>query len=218
MVKLNIAIPTCKTEAELIPLLREIRETASTNIHELRLIHTCYPGSAAKNRNIALDKTGEFEPIIMLDDDITGFRRGWDEELIRPLFNNGLGTHSNVALVSARLMNVKGMPAHMMGENYDMTKPIVEVDVKRLPTACIAFLKHPLIRFDEQFIGSGFEDDDFCKQLQNLYPDGRFVINNGVVVVHKNEMKNQKTGFWYYNKAYYLRKWTDETSRWDGDR
>lgn len=218
MIKVNIAIPTCKTEAELIPLLQEIRETVSTNIRELKLIHTCYPGSAAKNRNIALDKIAEYEPVIMLDDDVTGFRHGWDEELIRPLYQGSTGIHSDVALVSARLFNSKGVPAHMMGDNYDMTQALVEVDAKRLPTACIAFIKDSGIRFDEQFIGSGFEDDDFCKQLQENYPNGRFVINNKVVVVHKNEMKNQKTGFWYYNKAYYLRKWTDETSRWDGDK
>ena len=42
---------------------------------------------------------------------------------------------------------------------FDLTKD-KPIPSKKIPTACIAFRKTHL-RFDEKFIGSGFEDDDF---------------------------------------------------------
>lgn len=197
-------------------MLQEIRNSLVMDVHDVKLIHTCMPCSAAKNRNIALSKTNDYEFVIMMDDDITGFTLGWELTMIQPLIEHAISpeTYKEVALVSARLMRIDGKPAHMMGDNYDMSKQYVEVESRLLPTACIAFVKHPDIEFDEQFIGSGFEDDDFCKQLQALYPNGKFIINNNVCVVHTNEMKNQKGPFWEYNKSYYLQKWPSEENRW----
>ena len=217
--KINIAIPTIKTEKEILPLLETIRNTLITDERTVNIVHTCLQASAARNRNYALSKIQDHELVIMLDDDITGFTAGWERRLIQPFCIDSdvplfCPEFKRIAMVSARLLKADGRTAHMMGENYDMSADIVVVDKRRLPTACIAFIKQPAMKFDEQFVGSGFEDDDFCRQVQNLCPKGQFVINNTVKLIHANEMKNQKGPFWEYNKRHYLRKWPDEENRW----
>ena len=47
------------------------------------------------------------------------------------------------------------------------------------------------MRFDEQFIG-GFEDTDFCKQMEMAYPNKHTVINENCRLVHLNEKKRQE--------------------------
>ncbi len=175
----------------------------------INVIATCTNGSAAQNRNIALSHAAIGEIVIMLDDDITGFFNGWVEELIKPL------ALDDVVLVSARLLKPNGSLGMMSGDNYDLSEDYVECTQfpKRVPTACIAFRNNG-VTFDENYIGSGFEDDDFCRQLAKKYPKGKFIINNAVQLIHLNEMKNQKGVFWKNNKYYYLVKWNDEMDRW----
>jgi hypothetical protein len=110
-------------------------------------------------------------------------------------------------------MRPSGRPGVMVGDNYDMTSDYSLVESRRLPTACIAFV-HDGMKFDEKFRGSGFEDDDFCKRKAEHYPNGMFVINNLVKLVHNNEMKNQKGDYWAHNKKHYLNKHKDEENRW----
>ncbi len=188
--KIDILIPTCKTMDQIQQLITEIKTTATSDFN---LIIASNVGlSAAQNRNKALDQsTADY--VIMMDDDITGLFKGWDELLVKPLTRDFM-----LKIVSARLMSPSGGYACMMDLPIDTRKEIYLCN--KIPTACIAFRKTP-IRFDENFRGSGFEDDDFCKQLGD-----NFGINNLVKVVHKNEKKNQGV-HWEYNKTYYERKW-----------
>ena len=204
---MKIVIPTCKPKESIQTQVDEIRSYSP----DVEIITTCTNGSASQNRNIALSKVNLGEIVIMLDDDITGFFPYWAERLIRPL------ELKDVVIVSARLMRPDGRLGIMSGDNYDMSQDYVDCFVfpKRVPTACIAFVNEG-ITFDESFIGSGYEDDDFCRQLSLKYPSGRFIINNTVKLIHLNEQKNQGGEFWKRNKAYYLSEWTDETNRWGG--
>jgi len=168
--------------------------TGDTNI-----ITTGFKTSASTNRNYGLHMSTS-EIIIMMDDDIEGFYQGWADELIKPLLD-----YDDVLMVSARLMKPDGTLGIMVGENYDLSKPYVQVNARQLPTACIAFKKTD-IRFDETFIGSGFEDNDFCLQLGIQNRKGIFIINNNVKLVHTNEMKEQGRN-WNYNKNYFNQKY-----------
>jgi glycosyltransferase involved in cell wall biosynthesis len=190
----DILVPTCKTEEELMPMLA----TLSFFSDECSVIYTCKNQSAAKNRNEALDQaTSDF--IIMIDDDIEGFYTGWWKELVMPLIR-----FSDISLVSARLMNRHGAIGAMMHGNKDIITDIVPVEYT--PSACIAFRRDSL-RFDESYVGSGFEDTDFCEQLKVRYPGSRFVINNKCRMVHLNEQKNQHGKNFQLNKQYYQEKW-----------
>jgi len=196
----DIIIPTCKSQYAVAPIVNDVEGFSQG----CRVLATCAKVSAAANRNIGL-KWATADIIIMCDDDMAGFYDGWWQELVSPL------TDPAIILVSARLLKRDGSLGPMM-YGGDSTGDMTEVP--RVPTACIAFRRDDEIRFDENFIGSGFEDDDFCAQLSNKHIGGRVVINNNVKLIHLNEMKNQNGEYYSKNKAYFESKW----QRVDGDR
>jgi hypothetical protein len=137
----------------------------------------------------------------MLDDDMTGFFTNWDKILIEPLL-----VDSDIYLVSARLMDKNGSPGAMMHNNNNYAPGWYPPKAKFVPTSCIAFRRSE-IRFDETYVGSGWEDTDWCRQLDLKFPLGKVVINNNCRLTHLNEMKNQHGENWEKNKAYYTSKW-----------
>ena len=202
MMNIDIIIPSIKKFKEY----KEISNIKSTRKSCGNIIFTGLRKSAAKNRNYGLDKS-KAEIIIMIDDDITGFYYGWDIDLTKPLVED-----KEIVMISSRLLNSDGTIGHMMlpkekgPEYYDLSKDIIEIKRKRLLTACIAIRKNNL-RYDEKFIGSGFEDDDYCKRLAIEYPYGKFLINNKCKIIHLNERKNQLDKYWRKNQKYFIKKW-----------
>lgn len=194
---ISILIPTCKTENEIN---QQIQDIEATTISKYEIIYSCTKNSASVNRNICLNKAS-YDIIIMMDDDISGFFHGWDMELIKALDS------PDVILASARLLNSSKDIGFMMGDTGDTTSALVTAI--KVPTACVTFKKN-ILRFDENFIGSGFEDDDFLKQMNQLFPDKRIVINNDCKLIHLNEMKNQQGSFWEHNKNYFYSKYPSE--------
>jgi hypothetical protein len=194
---IDILIPTMKSCDDIEFMYYNLSKTVmKTRTH---IFATCLKISASANRNIALNGCYGYDIIVMMDDDITGFYDGWLEELVK-------GFTDEFCMMSARLINEDGTNAYMLSENNDMDKPVVISESRELPTACIIFRKDEL-RFDENFIGSGFEDNDFCKQMGLKYPDKKFGINNNVKLIHKNEKKNQHGKYWEHNKKYFNEKW-----------
>ncbi len=199
---IDIIIPSFKKTKDY----KEIDNIELTRESDGEIIFTGLRKSAAKNRNYGLKKSNA-KIIIMIDDDITGFYKGWDIDLTNSLINN-----YEIVMISARLMNSDGTLGHMMlskelkPQYYDLSNDFFEVKRKRLPTACIAIRRNEL-RFDKKFIGSGFEDDDYCKQLALEYTNGKFIINNKCKLIHLNEKKNQLDKYWKKNKKYFEKKW-----------
>lgn len=192
---IDILIPTCKKREEITEFL----DTIMMSTPDINIISSCFQTSASTNRNYCLNMA-KSEIVIMIDDDILGFFDDWHTKLIQPL------SDPDVVMVSARLMDKDNKPGLMVGENYNMIDRLVEIEQRQLPTACIAFRNNGT-RFDENYVGSGFEDNDFCHQLATKYPKGKFIINNDVKITHINEMKNQGNKFWKMNESYYLKKW-----------
>jgi hypothetical protein len=192
--RMDIIVPSCKPMEYLRPMFAEIERTA---LMPCDLIGVSGPGhGAAENRNMGLGlSTAPF--VIMMDDDIYMLRFGWNVKLVDSLL-----TRPNVSIVSARLMNRDGTPAPMMSSKRDLSGDWEKVE--KVPTACVAF-RRTIYRFDENFKGSGFEDDAFC-----LAMGPEIIINNQVKVVHLNEMKNQREN-WDQNKKYFKEKYVDRT-------
>jgi GT2 family glycosyltransferase len=196
-IKVDVVIPTCKPMGPLAGLLAEVRSTITGrgNVYA-----TCQPVSASKNRNIGLDKAST-EFIIMIDDDVHRFPPGWDQTLIQPLIDDPL-----CMMVSPRLLNPDGSLGQMLGHPPALDNgELWEVPRQELPTACIAIRKNDL-RFDEDFIGSGWEDTAYCAALRARHPQGKFVVHGGVRIIHVNEQKNQGVNF-DHNRAIYVSKW-----------
>lgn len=199
---IEVIIPTRSSPPALEKLVRQIHATAG---YPHKIVYTGLYASAACNRNIGLDRS-EGKAIVMVDDDIefspesAGWLAIFQEALSRP----------EVVMVSAQLLNPNGSFAYMTGLDDCGLSPRKDgesvVPSKRLLTACCAF-KHHNLRFDEKFIGSGFEDLDFCNSLAAVRPDGIFLVCHRALAVHRNEHKNQQGSYWRANEAYYNRKW-----------
>lgn len=190
-----IIIPTFRSPEEVAAQVSDLEGYIDLTTYSVHV--TGLKTSAAKNRNRGLDIAGDAPIIIMLDDDIAGYSEGWADRMVKTLDN------SDVIMVSARLTMRDGKAGPMMYMG-NIVEPIC--DVPRVPTAAIAF-RNLGCRFDEKFIGSGYEDDDFCAKLKEARPNGKFVINNQVKLIHFNEMKNQGGAIWNQNKAYFDSIW-----------
>lgn len=199
----DIIIPTCKTEKDIESQLVEIEFKTP---EEHRIIATCKPVSAAKNRNYAHSWT-KSDIVIMMDDDIRGFSDKWLTTLIQPLLDD-----INVRFCSARFLKVDGRtPNFMMTSKSNLLSDYE--DVPRCTTGCFAYRKEDFDAligfwnkdskpFDENFIGSGWEDNGICFDLKKKFPGTKIVINNKCKVIHVNEMKNQQP-YLKQNKEYF---------------
>lgn len=206
---LDIIIPTCKTLEEVA--LQAGAAVYTAGLHDVRMIVTCADDSAAVNRNLGLSRSTS-DPLIMMDDDIEEFPHNWAADLL-----DIWRAHEDCVMLSPQLMNhadKDGEPAFMMGmDTLYHPNPPPETGLSVLPdqkllTACIMIGRNEL-RFDEEFIGSGFEDEDYSDGLREMHPTGKWIVCHDVKVVHRNEQKNQigkDRKIWEQNEAYYRQK------------
>ncbi|MBT6051231.1 MAG: glycosyltransferase [Candidatus Scalindua sp.] len=186
----------------------EIEENISK---EHNLIFTGLDDSASANRNKGLNEV-KSDIYIMMDDDMEGFYEGWVEDLIRPMMHNQM-----ILIVSARLMNPDGTRGHMMGDNkvqHSGTHDVLPSTYKghyRIPTACLAVRRNSL-RYNEGFIGSGYEDTDYMNRINIHFNNKRIMINNDCELIHNNIQKNQGGKYFEHNKKLYLSLYPDDTT------
>ena len=197
---MKILIPTYKQVEEVQSLVDEIHKSYPD--HEVYA--SCAKDSASVNRNLCLDQLAIGEIAIMIDDDITGFYQGWVEDLVSPLFDI-----PGAVMVSARLLKQDGTFGPTCSGTYKSEPEIIEVDRKRwttLPTAAISFV-YCGYRFDENFKGSGWEDNDWCLKYRKESPCAKFIQSNRCKLVHLNQMKEQKGPNWHWNQKYFQSIW-----------
>lgn len=197
---LDILIPTFlpRHDAALRLQFAEIAENTAT---PYRVIASCQRASAAANRNHCL-RLCQGDVAIMLDDDIHGFYPGWEADLLAPLRDPG------ALMVTARLLTPQGRVAQTCSRCYDLEPEEIEIRPgvnSVLPTAAIAF-RNLGVLFDEGFVGSGFEDGDWCLEHLRRFPESRFIQSNRCRLVHLNEQKEQANN-WDRNLAYFEQKW-----------
>lgn len=206
----DIIIPSCRPYPQLRMAITAMREHDS---EEHNYIPTGFKASAAVNRNIGIHEAlkGDNEFIIMIDDDIGGFYPGWQDAITEPLKR-----FSSVRISSARLMTPDKELSPMMGVDQDLSKDLCEVPkfftIKgyrfgAILSAAIAFRKKAIVEsgicFDNNFVGSGFEDTLFCFHLSRHFDQCRFVCNNRCQLIHYHEMKSQNEHF-KQNERYFL--------------
>ncbi len=204
-VPIDIIIPTIKSYNEIKDQIQEIEKHTKENHN---IIATCQKVSASKNRNIGLKKA-KSDIVIMLDDDIIGFFNKWINRLLYAFQDN------DVYIASARLMKPNGNYAIMNGNTLENRQGIFGISGGKdgcLPSAAIAFRKTN-IRFDENYIGSGFEDTDFMYQYRQKFNPCKFVICNRCQLIHKHEKKNQGGDYFIHNRDYFCNKWNSDIHR-----
>ncbi len=202
---IDVIIPTQSRPELLQDLVERIKATAD---YPHRVVYTGKEVSAAANRNLGLLRSGG-DQVVMLDDDVTPLSLGWLQVIAEAL------ARPEVVMVSAQLYDLPfegsyRRPGYMTGlqDWGGVPKGSGEtvVPTKRLLTACCAF-KPCGLWFDEGYVGSGFEDTDYCNQLALARPDGVFLICHDAHVEHRNHQRNQTGQFWGHNKARYESKW-----------
>jgi glycosyltransferase involved in cell wall biosynthesis len=219
--RIDIIIPTYRKLDILQNLITEIEYNTPEN-H--RLICTCQPLSAAKNRNYGLSFANS-EIIVMCDDDIIRFYSGWLTNLIYPMLKD-----KNIIMCSARLLDKNKNRCNNMGmvggnDNYQEIQSAINhnnIQYKRVTTACITFRKND-VRFDEKFQGSGYEDTDWMNSICESFNGMKFIVNNQCELIHKNERKGQENKeIWQHNHELYCQKYPwDEVAKnqqWWGEK
>lgn len=197
---MKVLIPTMLDMEQLAPQIAEIR-AASPGVE---IIASCLKASASANRNACLRSLNLGEFAVMLDDDISGFYPGWIDDLIY-----SLRMDRDVVMVSARLLNEDGTFGPTCSRIMDPKPEEIEVKNKWpcvLPTAAIAFRDRGYL-YDENFAGSGFEDNDYCMQILQDHPSAKFIQSNRCRLIHANLMREQKGPNWIHNKKYFFEKW-----------
>jgi len=206
----DICIPTNKKRSEIDDLIKDIKaNTPEFN----RIIASCQPLSASKNRNYCLSFANS-DIIVMMDDDITGFYPGWLTNFIHPMLEDPL-----IIICSARLLDKNRKRINNMGmiggsgelQEIPASFNHKGTGYKRVTTACIAIRKNH-IRFDEEYIKSGYEDTDFMNQISRAFPASKFIVNNNCELIHLNHMQGQDDReAWQHNHDHYCKKWEFDT-------
>jgi len=211
--KFDILIPTYKPLEKVQKLIDEI-EYYTPEKH--RLIVSCQPLPASKNRNYCLSYA-DSEIMVMMDDDIINFYPGWLTNLIYPMMND-----KNIIITSARLLDKNKNANNNMGMVKDKTDyaeireayNIDGVSYKRVTPAAIAFRKTD-IKFDEVFLGSGYEDTAWMNDMSKEYNGMKFVVNNCCQLIHINNRSGQDDEkIWQHNHDHYCKKYEwDEVAK-----
>lgn len=203
--KIDLVLVTNKPTSDGI-----LNEIAANVPLGTKIIVTGIDASAAVNRNAGIREV-ETDIFVMLDDDIRGFYPGWLGDLVFPMF-----LRPEIMVCSARLMDESGEFGCMMGvidqrddRKYYEAAEFGYRSYRRLPTACIAVRKNG-VRFDEKFVGSGFEDTAWMNELNMQFPDKKIVVNNSCRLVHLHHMQRQGGKYFDHNKAHYLSLYPDD--------
>lgn len=203
----DIIVVSNKHEDELAPQMCELETKLDAKGFVVqKIIKTCKRNSAAFNRNYGISQA-DSEYGIMIDDDIFGFYQGWIDDLLEPHLAS---KDKFPKYISARLVKPDGSPAIMMDGYRDMETPLIKTNL--IPTSAVCFplemVRGKARVFNIDYIGSGFEDTQFCLELKErgIFP----YINNRCRLVHLNEMKNQKDEFWFFNRMVFKR-WQEST-------
>lgn len=200
---MKILIPTMLTPEQVAPQIAAIRAVTP----DADIFASCLKASASVNRNACLDQIRPGDVAVMADDDVEGWYKGWDDDLLK-----GLWDVDNAVMVSARLLTPDGSFGPTCACNFDKTPMEITLRPRPasphciMPTAAIAFV-HRGHRFCEDFKGSGWEDNDFCAQYVAADPDAAFVMSNRCKLVHRNEQKMQHGSYWAHNKEVFFRRW-----------
>ena len=194
MQPIDVIIPTCRTRPEVEDQIAEIIRTAGVPVN---VIATCQPICSAKNRNIGLDQA-QSEIVVMIDDDVTGLPKDWVSGLVQVMRD-----FPNCVMVSAQLMRPEGGYGLMMGcpHGRPIGSGLHPIDGPHLLTACIA-IRNDGLRFNEAFLGSGWEDNAYNDLQRETYPNAVWLVQHDIQVTHRNEMKFQRENF-RRNQEYY---------------
>jgi hypothetical protein len=193
---ITVIIPAYDDTPQLRRAIWSIRRTADL---PFQLVIARAKQSVAKNRNMGMARA-KCDLIFFMDDDVL-LPPGWASRMVAVL-----ASRKDMGAVSSHLMFSDGSPQTRRadlepGEFWQIT----------IPGTCFVFSRQRITGafFDENYLGSQWEDTDFMWQLQEL---GLVTgVTGDVCVVHDHNDAENK---WLKQNGEYFRgKW----KRWPGD-
>ncbi|MEW6365206.1 MAG: hypothetical protein AB1714_11300 [Acidobacteriota bacterium] len=173
---------------------RTLASIATTARTHYELICRPNPISAAANSNWLI-KLASSNRIILLDDDLSFVRAGWDERLL-----DTLNRYPGVGCVSPRIMDPKG---RLLGP-YRYVRDGRVVTGFEVWGAALAF-ERAQMRYDETYVGTQCDDTDFL--LQHLAAGYLLAIDGSVDVIHRRELSGPRPPWYEHNQQHLIKKW-----------
>jgi hypothetical protein len=165
----DIIIVTQKSEMEIAPL----RVCVEGFSMDCNVYVTCRDGSVAQNRNYGLS-LAKTPVVIMMDDAVQGFYRGWWRELIVPMES------PLVALCAARLVSNDGAVILCPFSSNDLSVPVEYVAMA--PLALCAF-RNTGVQFGDD------SDGAFVARLKARNEKAQVVINNQCKMAYAHKLE-----------------------------
>ena len=186
-VKFDICIPCWENSTKLDETISNILESDFKVKEPVKFIISVEKQSVVKNRLDCLTRS-KSPYVLWLDDDIKFVDVGWDYHLHQCITGNPKWGIVGVNVVHYKALDNR--PTRPGG-------PIADVCGAVMMTR-----KIPGVQFDPNYIGSQWEDTDYCYQVRKAGYD--VIQNNNLYVLHYNEEKNRD---YTHNQAYFTSKW-----------
>lgn len=186
-VQFDICIPCWENSVKLDETIANVVESDVRAQMPIKFIISVEKQSVVKNRLDCLSRS-KSSYVLWLDDDIKFQEQGWDWKLYNSLFTNPKRGITGVNVV------------HWQAADNRPTRPSGPLlDVCGAVMMC---RKIPGVEFDPKYIGSQWEDTDYCYQVRQAGYE--VVQDNSLWVLHYNEEKNRD---YTHNRAYFNSKW-----------
>lgn len=176
---------------ELSPKLKATIDSLATGPARIaspaKLIINVEKQSVVRNRSACLaESSAPF--VLWLDDDVVFEQKGWDDYLWQRINHN-----PQVGVIGVRVKH---------WQLLDRTPLRAEGLAADVCGAVMMTRKLPGVGFDDHYVGSQWEDTDYCFEVRKA---GYHVLqDNRVSVLHYNEEKNRN---YSDNQVYFCRKW-----------
>jgi hypothetical protein len=206
--KISILIPSIRPNVDTMK--EDIRKT--TQGLNVEIISSNIVTHASMNRNwCILHASKDSDIFIFLDDDVTGFREDWVQDLLKPLIENP----DKISMIAARLLTRDSKPSGQLGDcgemyddkqDYQIAVHTKQTGLNITCSAVIAYFKNDIM-WDEDYLLANYEDASFCMEFGKKFPNKKIVINNRCCLVHLGESKMKTNEASLHNKNLFAKKW-----------
>lgn len=183
----DICIPCWELSAKLKQTIDGLASGPSKVMLPAKLIVNIEKQSVVRNRVECL-KSSKSPFVLWLDDDVVFENPGWDLALWQRI-----SCEPTTGVVGIRVKHwqlLESTPLRPEGSVPDVCGAV-------MMTRSI-----PSVVFDDNYVGSQWEDTDYCFSVRRA--GYNIIQDNSIAVIHYNEEKNRN---YTHNQAYFNRKW-----------
>ena len=186
-VQIDVCIPCWELSAKLKTTINALTNGPSKLSVPAKLILNVEKQSVVKNRLACLAESRS-KYVLWLDDDVVFEKTGWDSYLLEKIQGN-----ADVGVIGIRVKHWQLLDRSPMRPSGFVEDVCGAVMMTR---------KIEGVNFDDNYVGSQWEDTDYCFSVRKA--GYKVLQDNGIAVIHYNEEKNRE---YVNNRAYFNQKW-----------